>query len=179
MTWSALAPYGVNEVAKTRWRAVPYTAGSGLDLGCGAQRLFDTEFVVGIDNGADGERGIQVAPNLRADAKALTMFAAGSWDYVFSSFLLQNFPYADVAAVLRDWLRVVKVGGCLVLYLPDADQVPKVGEPGSLPGQQWDVTYETIVNALERTGHNWDLCDYQRCSANDEYALFFAVRKLK
>lgn len=185
--WSANAPYGIAEVAKTRWRSVPYTNGKGLDLGCGPQRLFDTEFVVSIDNGAGTQYGVNATANLQMDAKELTAFAGNSWDYVFSSFLLQDFDYKDVPNVLRDWMRVVKPGGHLVLYLPDEKLVPKVAEPergiqaepGVLPSQKWNVNYDKVVDAMKRTHWNWDLVYYEECGADDEYGLFFSFRKMK
>ncbi len=188
MTWSPLNPPPAGgEVQKTRWRSVPYTHGKGLDLGCGNQKLFETEFVFGIDNGQDTELGLVINANFRADCRDLSQFAAGSWDYVFSSFLLQYFLYKEVPNVLREWMRLIKVGGCLCLYLPDEAQFPKCAEPelgtvaesGAHPSQKWNVTYGRVVAAMEKLGFNWDLVEYQQCSANDEYALWFVFRRLK
>ena len=186
MVWSPLAPPCQNETAKTRWRAVPYTAGKGLDIGCGLERLFDTEFVIGIDNGQDAGKHNIVA-NMKLDARDLSQLAGGSWDFVYSSFLLQYFPYKDVPNVLRDWMRLLKVGGCLSLYLPDSEQYPKCAEPeleifaeaGSNPEQKWNVTYKRLVAALEKVAFNWDLVEYQVCGSDDEYALWFVIRRLK
>lgn len=169
----------VNETAKTRWRAVPYTAGRGLDLGCGAQRLFETEYVVGLDNGEDADIGLPGAPNLRGDARDLGMFAAGHWDYVYSSYLLQYFPYEQIHTALREWLRVVKTHAYVSLYLPDAEQYPKVGTPQAHPKQKWDVTYDLVTAALEKTAWNFDLCHFEKCDQGDEYSLYFVVQKLK
>jgi predicted SAM-dependent methyltransferase len=186
MTWSPLTPPCPCETPKTRWRAVPYTAGRGVDLGCGRERLFETEFVVGVDNGyASARYGSPITANLQLDARELTQFSAGSWDYVYSSWLLQCFPYKDAPAILRDWLRIVKPDGVLCLYLPDAAQYPKCAEdgitvePGCAPDHQWNVTYDRVVDALKRTTWNWDLVDFERCDKDDEYSLWFVVRKLK
>jgi len=170
---------GVAETPKTRWRTVPYTGGRGLDLGCGAERLFNTEFVLSIDNGHDTDLGQVAQANVQADARDLSMFSAGKWDYVYSSYLLQYFPYEQVHVVLRDWMRVIKVNACVVLYLPDAEQYPRVGTPQAHPRQQWDVTYDAVVEAMVKTTWNWDLCDFQKCSDDDEYSHFYAFRKLK
>jgi len=186
MVWSPLAPNAFNETPKTRWRAVPWTPGKGLDIGCGKERLFDTEFVIGLDNGQEGERIGAIQANLRADARELP-FQAGHWDFVYSSFLLQQFPYKDVPNVLREWCRVIKKGGTLVLYLPDEDEVPKVtdpsinliAEPQSDPLQQWNVNYARVVAAMEKVHFNWDLCYVEKCNRDDEYALFFVFRMLK
>jgi SAM-dependent methyltransferase len=188
MVWSPLASSPPTEMQKTRWRAVPYTAGRGLDLGCGREKLFDTEFVLGIDNGYDADvHGAVVNANVKMDCKDLVQFSAGSFDYVFSSFLLQYFPYAEVPDVLRSWFRLVKVGGCMCLYLPDENQFPKcredersiISESGTHPANRWNVNYERLVAAMEKVALNWDLVEYQQCAGDDEYALWFVFRRLK
>lgn len=188
MVWSPLASNAYNETPKTRWRAVPWTPGKGLDLGCGKERLYETEYVLGVDNGSGAEQfGIAVQANIRADVKELP-FASGYWDYVYSSFMLQYVPYKQVPDYLREWCRVIKKGGTLCLYLPDEDQVPKcaepefgipIAEPQSQPGQHWNVSYKRVVAAMEKLGSNWDLENYEVCSRGDEYALWFAFRMLK
>ena len=131
MTWSPLAPNQYNETPKTRWRAVPFTAGKGIDIGCGRERLFETETVLGIDNGSGAEQfGITVQANIRAEAKELP-FSNSVWDFVYSSFMLQYIAYKEVPHYLREMFRVVRPGGCVVLYLPDPDQVPKCRGAGA------------------------------------------------
>jgi Methyltransferase domain len=189
LTWSPLTPPPAGgEVQKTRWRAVPFTSGRGLDLGCGIEKLFDTEYVIGIDNGHDAEHhGAKVNANIRMDCRELTQFSAQSFDYIFSSFLLQYFPYKDVPDVLRAWMRLIKTNGFLVLYLPDEAQYPKcpepereiVGEQGQHPSQKWNVNYDRLCAAMDKVACAWDLVDYQVCGGDDEYGLFFAWRKLK
>jgi predicted SAM-dependent methyltransferase len=183
LTWSPLNPPPAGgEVQKTRWRTVPYTAGKGLDLGCGVAKLFETEFVFAIDDGSEASNA-----NMRADARDLSQFSAGSWDYVFSSFLLQYFPYKEVPNALREWMRLIKVGGCLCLYLPDEEQYPKCNEPersivaesGANPRHAWNVNYARVVAAMEKLGFNWDLVEFQQCAGDDEYALWFVFRRLK
>jgi SAM-dependent methyltransferase len=187
MTWSPLSAACQSETPKTRWRAVPFTAGKGLDIGCGKDRLFDTEYVVGVDSFDAAAQGLSVAASMKVDARDLSQFAGGTWDFVYSSFLLHLFPYQDVPNVLREWMRLLKANGNLVLYLPDADTFPKCAEPalgigaegGCNPGQQWNVTYERVAAALEKVAFNWDLIYFEKCCADDEYGLFFVIRRLK
>jgi ubiquinone/menaquinone biosynthesis C-methylase UbiE len=51
------------------------------------------------------------------DARNLYWFRDNVLDYVFSSHLLEDFE--DIETVLREWLRVLKVGGHLILFCPD------------------------------------------------------------
>jgi predicted SAM-dependent methyltransferase len=187
MTWKYDAPQG-GESLKTRWRAVPFTRGTGLDLGCGMEKFMQTEFVIGIDNNIDAQLFNRPArAELYMDCKELSRFAAGGFDFAFSSHLLEHLPYKDVPGILREWMRVVRIGGHLVLYLPDEDQYPKCAEPERGIAEEpyvnkdhkWNVNYDRVVAAMERTGHNWDLVHFEKCSGDDEYSLFFAFKKLK
>jgi predicted SAM-dependent methyltransferase len=187
MTWSPLSAACQSETPKTRWRAIPYTSGRGLDIGCGKDRLFESEYVIGVDNFDDAQRGLSVQASIKADARDLSQFSGGAWDFIYSSFLLQRFPYKDVPNVLREWMRLLKANCNLVLYLPDADTFPKCAEPelgvgaegGADTLQQWNVTYERVVAAMEKVAFNWDLIYFEKCCADDEYGLFFVFRRLK
>jgi ubiquinone/menaquinone biosynthesis C-methylase UbiE len=55
--------------------------------------------------------------HLSGDARSLTWFADRSLDFVYSSHVLEDFE--DTSAVLAEWVRVLKPGGRLILYLPD------------------------------------------------------------
>ena len=187
MTWKAEAVQG-KESCKTRWRAVPFTRGTGLDIGCGSEKFMGTDFVIGIDSGKDAQLfNIQINANLIMDCVDLKRFSTGAYDFVFSSHLLEHFPKKEVPAILREWMRVVKVGGNLVLYLPDEDQYPKCNEPERglteeawvNKDHKWNVSYDVVVEMMEKTGHNWDLIYFEKCKDDDEYSLFFVFKKLK
>lgn len=121
MTWS-LENSQCNEVAKVRWELVPYMRGRCLDLGCGPAKAFP--HFIGVDSGKDVELfGIQMRPDLKMDVSDLGIFASGSADLVFSSHTLEHIP--DWKSALKEWWRVVKVGGHLALYLPHADFYPR------------------------------------------------------
>ena len=188
MAWKIDGPQG-HEQRKTRWRALPYIRGKGLDLGCGGEKVLDTAHVIGIDSGKDIQLfGTPMKPDILRDVTDLSIFAAGSMDFVFSSHTLEHIEPEKVGATLREWMRVVRVGGHLVLYLPDEQQYPKCREPGRgiedfesgcNQDHKWNVHYEAVVNLMERTGFGWDLVHYERCDKNDEYSLFFAFKKSK
>ena len=171
MSWDPRAKQGF-ESHKIRWEIVPWTSGKGLDLGCGMQKVF--EHFIGVDNGHHEMFNQQIRSDIRAPAEDLSIFADGSMDFAFSSHLLEHYPYESVPAVLKEWLRVVKVGGYLVLYLPDEDQYPHVGEPGSNSDHKWNVNQEKVLEAMP---DGFDLVDYQVRDAEDEYSLYFVFRK--
>lgn len=173
MTWS-VENSQCNEASKIRWECVPYFRGRVLDIGCGQYKTFP--HWTGCDNGGVwGMRGVDVM----IDADDLSIFASGSCDGVFSSHLLEHIPYDQVPKVLNEWCRVVKDGGHILLYLPDENQYPKIGEEGSNPDHKWNVNRDKVVAAMESVNRGWDLVDYQERSESDEYSLWFVFKLSK
>lgn len=167
MTWS-LENSRSDESSKIRWEVVPYFHGRVLDIGCGPYKCFP--HFIGVDNGHHW--GMQGA-DVKCDATKLDLFASRSCDAVYSSHLLEHIPYEDVPATLAEWMRVIKDDGHLILYLPDEDQYPKVGEFGANKDHRWNVSYDKVIAAMEQYARGWDLVDYQVRSDKDEYSLYF------
>jgi predicted SAM-dependent methyltransferase len=174
LTWTPDAPQG-NEAAKCKYDIVQYTRGRGLDLGCGPSKAFP--HFIGVDNGVDTELfGIQIQPDLRLrTCEKLDMFADGSMDFIFSSHLLEHIE--DYNSALKEWWRVITDGGHLVLYLPDEDEYPKVGQPGANPDHKWNVNYERVVEAMQPLS-SWDLIEFEKRNQGIEYSLLFVFRKM-
>jgi len=175
MVWKADDPQG-NESGKVRWELVKWTRGRGLDVGCGPNKAFP--HMIGVDNGADIQLfGHQFKPDVWIDDAAdLRLFGTESMDYVFSSHVLEHIPFDNVVKCLKEWLRVIKVNGYLVMYLPDETLYPKVGEPGANPDHKWNVSYQLMIELMEKAGH-WDLVDWQLRDGGTEYSLFFVFQK--
>lgn len=174
MVWKIDAPAG-NEAAKIKWEIVPYTRGKGLDLGCGPYKAFP--HFRGIDSNVDARLfGIQAtsADFIIPTCEVLDDFASQSQDFIFSSHLLEHI--VKWRAALKEWWRVLKAGGHLVMYLPDKDEYPKVGEKGANPDHRWNVTYDKVVDAMNDIG-GWDLVEFQKRNADDEYSLYFVFKK--
>jgi catechol 2,3-dioxygenase-like lactoylglutathione lyase family enzyme len=107
-------PRRYSETSKARARRLrdgffdAYCTGKGLDVGFGGDLL---------------------APNCQpwdfehGDGQHLTGLADGSFDFVYSSHTLEHIP--DPEAALRNWWRVLKPGGFLLLYVPHRDLFEK------------------------------------------------------
>ncbi len=177
MTWTLENSRG-NEASKIRWELVPYMRGRALDLGCGPYKVFP--HFIGIDNGHHEQAfGIKAQADVLVDTcEKLILIADESVDCVFSSHLLEHIPYENVPEALGDWMRVLRKGGHLCLYVPDEDEYPRVGEKGANPDHKFDVDYDKVVSAMEQVEYEWDLVDYQKRNQNDEYSLFFVFKKL-
>jgi len=88
-----------------------------------AEGFFKTYFQGrGIDVGYGGDL---VVPNCRGwdvedgDAHDLAGIADATFDFVYSSHVLEHLD--DPARAIRNWWRVLRPGGYLILYLPERD----------------------------------------------------------
>lgn len=104
----------MSETSLIREAASKYCIGKGLDLGCGGDKL--TPETWGFDMPIPYTHVGNDTIELRGDARNLSFINNNSIDYIFSSHLLEDFPNTE--EVLREWFRVIKPGGLLMLYLP-------------------------------------------------------------
>lgn len=177
MTWKIEDPQG-NEAAKISWEIVKWTRGRGLDIGAGMYRTFP-HFIT-VDNNVDAVLFGHPMPRPDlwvADATELRMLADGQMDFVFSSHLLEHIEEEKLVKLIKEWWRVVKMGGYMILYVPDADEYPKVGEPGANPDHKWNVTYNGVMKLLHAAKVPFDLMDFQKRNEGQEYSLYFVFQK--
>jgi len=100
-----------------------YCNGSGLDIGYGG------DILINGCRGFDFEHG---------DAQYLKGLKAESFDYVYSGHTLEHMT--DESLALKNWWRVVKPGGYLILYIPHRDLYEK---RKSLPSQ-WNPDHKHL-----------------------------------
>jgi hypothetical protein len=55
----------------------------------------------------------------KGDARDIKSIVTQLYDVVYSSHLLEDFPEDETFPILRQWADLVKVGGLLILLLPD------------------------------------------------------------
>jgi len=140
-----MGKYGMSETDKVRDVLAKFCVGNGLDLGFGGSAILPTAITVDMIGGAYTNFNDDVQ-NLQGDARDLYWFQNNVLDYVYSSALLEDFPPEDTLWVMKEWLRVLKVGGNLVLYLPDEkayqDWYEKAGEVANPGHQNHDLNLE-------------------------------------
>jgi len=174
MVWDVRAPQG-NESAKIRFEVLPYLTHGGLDIGCGPKKVWD--HMIGLDSQADTALfGIEMKPDIAiVDAARLPLFADQSVGAVFSSHLLEHM--ADWQSALREWWRLVKVDGHLVLYLPHRDLYPRIGQPGSNPDHKHDFAPEQILDFCRLAFPDWSLEQQQIRNQGIEYSFLLVLKK--
>jgi len=79
-----------------------------LNLGCGTRHL---KGYVNIDR-------YRAGADRQMDARHLD-YADGSVDEVYSSHLIEHIPAPECDLLLREWHRVLKIGGLLVIRCPN------------------------------------------------------------
>lgn len=104
-----------SETSKCRESLAPYCSGNGLDIGYGGDPI--VPHAICMDLPTPYARYAKHPQHLHGDARDLHWFKDQTLDFVYSSHVLEDFE--DTAAVLDEWLRIIKPGGNLVLYLPD------------------------------------------------------------
>jgi len=172
MVWKIDNP-AANESGKILWELVPYTRGRGLDLGCGPNKAFP--HMLGVDDLTDTSLfRIHIQPNIVASCERLDMFGSASMDFVYSSHLLEHIE--DHESALKEWWRLVKPGGHLVLYLPHRDLYPRIGTKGANPDHKHDFAPEDIVTVMKGLG-GWDLLRNEDRNGGQEYSFFQVFKK--
>lgn len=106
-----------SETAKVRQWVLPYCEGFGCDVGFGGDKV-KKEACLGIDYAQPyahaGKDKVDVAVDLH---KELIPLPDNHFDYVYTSHLIEDFQ--DTARVLREFIRLLKNGGNLILVFPD------------------------------------------------------------
>lgn len=174
MVWRATDPQG-NEAAKVRFDVVPYMGRSNIDLGCGPDKVWP--HFLGVDNCKDTDLfGVQMRPDMVvASCERMPQLADGAFDCVFSSHLLEHID--DHVSALREWWRLVSVGGYLCLYLPHADLYPNIGTPGGNPDHRHDFRQQDIVDAMVGIAPDFDLVECEKRDQLREYSFFAVFKK--
>lgn len=174
MVWDPRTSLG-NEADKIRYEVLPYLARGGLDIGCGASKVWP--HLIGVDSCKDTSLfGTVMKPDLVVpDAARLAIFSDASAENVFSSHLLEHIE--DWHGALREWWRLLKTGGHLVLYLPHADLYPRIGEPGANPDHKHDFQPELIIDFCRLAFGDWSLLEAQTRGESNEYSFLLVFRK--
>lgn len=174
MVWKIDNPQGY-ESRKIVWEVAPFLRGRGLDLGCGSFKVLP--HVISVDNGHHEMFGHSIKPDVRVEtAEKLDMFGSQSMDFVFSSHLLEHIE--DDKAALKEWWRLIKQGGYLVLYLPHKDFYPNVGQPGANPDHKRDLLPEDVICKMQEVASGWDLIRCQERNEDEEYSMLLIFKRI-
>ncbi len=162
--WTAQTSRG-RETSKIRKRIKEWTVGKGLDVGCGLDKVAPDAF--GVD------RTPMPGVDYVLDARDLFVFDDNQFDYVYSAHVLEDIVETEEA--LSEWLRVLKLSGHLILYLPHKDYYPNIGQPGSNPAHKHDFLPKDILQILKRIC-SFDVHVLEDRNQNDEYSFLIVLK---
>jgi SAM-dependent methyltransferase len=60
-----------------------------------------------------------------ADARKRLPFGTGSFDLIYASHILEHVPWYETLKVLREWVRILKPGGTLEIWIPDGLKIAR------------------------------------------------------
>lgn len=104
-----------SETSKVRNSLKIFCNGNGADIGFGGDPILKSAITIDLPSPYAKYKNNPL--HLRGSGDNLYWFKDNVLDYVYSSHLLEDFEKTE--EVLNEWLRVIKVGGNVVLFLPD------------------------------------------------------------
>mgnify|MGYP006935487796 CR=1 FL=1 len=170
MVWSPDRHSSHQELGKIYPFVVPYTRGTGLDIGSGQARWF--KHWITLDSGKDFQN--KRVADIHLDGSGPLPFKDGAYDFVVSSHFLEHIK--EWPKALAEWWRVIRTGGHLVLYWPHPELYPRVGQPGANPDHKADIWPVEVVKAMRQNG-GWDLLEDETRAEGEEYSQFQVWRK--
>lgn len=125
----------MSETSKYRHLTVRYCVGNGLDIGSGGDPVVPWAIQVDLPD-ADfltyNQRPRPASVHLACAVDQLP-FKDRTLDFVYSSHLLEDFEFGLWRKILSEWVRVLKIGGNLVVIVPDAARWKAACDRGQPP----------------------------------------------
>jgi len=141
--------------------------GKGIDVGCGANKI--SPETIGVDIKGRGEKyilgnGAELLSDadIRSSGDDLHMFQDGELDYIVARHSFEHF--ANPLKLLREWNRVLKVGGMVGISQPDGSVVTNIPLDATHM-HQWDREttkdlFELMGFVVEEMGGCANECDF-------------------
>jgi predicted SAM-dependent methyltransferase len=129
------------ETDHCRNRLLKYCKGQGLDLGCGLSKIRPN--AIGIDL-------LSPMADMNIDARLLPCYPNEHFDYIYSSHLLEEIE--DTESTLREWIRLIKEGGHIILYQADKDHYYPMGDPRCNQSHKHHFDWEILWAIFQKIG---------------------------
>lgn len=162
---SGIKPVYFSETAKIRSRIAHYLGGEILDIGCGSEKI--TPEAIGVD--ARKFPWVDVVTN---DLSKLSSLLKQKFDIVFSSHCLEHFK--DDVGALANWIQCAKVGGLVILYLPEATLYDNSKNPEHLHS----YTHKEFCEWVRKNFANAVIVDDGLDAGYDRYSFFVVLKRL-
>ena len=152
----------MSETAKIRERVIQHCEGRGIDLGCGDDKIRPEAIGVDLRN--------LPGVNVVGDATNISWADDESFDYVYSSHFLEHVEYP--IECLKEWVRILKSGGHLILYLPHREHYTEYN-----PEHLHELTMEMVLEWVEKVGEFELLVSEMDIGSPDRYSFLIIAKK--
>jgi predicted SAM-dependent methyltransferase len=147
-------PHHVSETSKHRDWFLPYTQGYGIDVGFGGDPL--TPNCITFDMPQPYTSVGTSVQHLGGDARSIPL-KNGTLDWLYNSHLIEDFSYADQIPMVKEWLRVLKPGGRLLILAPDQQRFlahcAATGQPINEAHKEADYSLKTFKKRVLKAGN--------------------------
>lgn len=170
-----------SEAETARPLLAKYCEGNGIDIGAGGMPIALHSICIDRDEGSPIRAHVGSVPtHLVGDATELIWFKDGVLSHVASSHTLEDF--LDTEKVLREWLRVLRIGGKLVLFLPDEQtyraHCAKTGQDYNQAHVHANFGLKYVREILERIGQTKEVVAIWPFPGN-AYSFGLVVERVK
>lgn len=170
----------MGEVDKHRQQVLEFTKGNGVELGSSGEPT--VPWAIQVDLPADQyhiyntARPVENSIHWRGTALDLP-FKDRTLDWVSSVHLLEDFPLSQWGRVLGEWARVLKVGGYMIISVPDHERFRARVRAGQ--GDNMSHRHEAHVGELSQWFASWKIImDRFVNDEPTEYSIIFVAQKL-
>lgn len=154
--------------------------GCGIDLGSQGDPIVSWCWQLDLPKDKFKEYNGTEAPLVQLRGDAFAPFVEdGSLDFVYSSHLLEDRPFADWPAIIRLWARALKPGGHLIILVPEARLWKQAVERGQPPNDSHK--HEAIRGELSSLAGQAGLTVVVETLTNvspEDYTLMFVGRRI-
>lgn len=169
-----------SETSKVRHLVLNYCNGHGCDIGFGGDKIKKID-CIGIDYAQPyaytGKDKVDVACDVMNEKIPI---ADNTFDYVYSSHLIEDF--VDTLQALKEFVRLVKDGGSLILVFPDQKvyeaYCEKSGQPLNIHHIHKDMGYSFILERMnELPGVEYSIAFKSNCEIDYNVIIVAKIKK--
>lgn len=161
-----------SESEKIRPLVKQYCGAITLDVGCGHDKIIPE--AIGVDHREHEAVSFKIFEP--SDAKYLTKFLPdleGECDAVYSGHYL-GFISEDFKA-LKEWTKFLKIGGYMILYLPDYEHFDIALSPGNIN----KYTYKSFMPWFRSHVKNMVVIHCGQDLGEDKYSFYVIARRVE
>jgi predicted SAM-dependent methyltransferase len=170
-----------SETSKVRHLVIAYCQGHGCDIGFGGDKI-KKEDCHGIDYAqpytSTGSDAVDIAVDVINEPIPV---ADNTYDYVYTSHLIEDFE--DTGAGLREFIRILKPGGNLILVFPDQrkyeEHCLRTGQPLNMHHVHKDMGLAFMHRELNAiSGISYSSLFESNCEIDYNVVMILSVNKL-